>query len=301
LKSTILQILKLKKLKNILVISLIPEMKKSTFKKNQPDWNYKEIVEEIKLFCDLYEERPIKNNVGGMRFNHAFALYFILKKTNPDLVIESGVFKGQSTWLIEKTLPQAKLICLDVDLAKRVYISEKAYYSNLDFRFHDFSKIPENTLVLFDDHVNHIERIKDANYFKIKNIILEDNYPSNSGDFQTIKQCYEKHNFKHSLSILSILKTFFLFVKILLNKIFINEYNASYNLYLLHNRIRDYHSHNDEFNNLNKIIETYYEFPPINNQESDSNQSKFIIKDKKLEKYQSELKYYNYLTYINLK
>ena len=55
-------------------------MKKSTFKKNQPDWNYKEIVEEIKLFCDLYEERPIKNNVGGMRFNHAFALYFILKK-----------------------------------------------------------------------------------------------------------------------------------------------------------------------------------------------------------------------------
>ena len=276
-------------------------MKETTFKKNHPAWNYNEIVEEVKIFCDLYEERPIKNNVGGMRFNHAFALYFILKKIKPDLVIESGVFKGQSTWLIEKTLPNTKLICLDTDLSKRVYVSKKAYYSNLDFRYHDFSKIPENALVLFDDHVNHIERIKDANYFKIKNIILEDNYPSNSGDFQTIKQCYEKHNFKHTLSVLSILKTFFLFINILLKKILVNKYNAGYKLYLLHNRIRDHHSHNDEFNNLDKIIKTYYEFPPISNQELDSNKFTFIKKDEQLEKYQSELKYYNYLTYINLK
>ena len=110
-------------------------------------------------------------------------------------------------------------------------------------------------MVLFDDHVNHIERIRDANYFNIKNIILEDNYPSNLGDFQTVKQCYEKHSFKHQLSSLSIFKTFYLFIKILLKKILIKKYNASYNLYLLHNRIRDYYLHNNEFNNLNKIID----------------------------------------------
>ena len=152
-----------------------------------------------------------------------------------------------------------------------------------------------------NNHVNHIERIKDANYFKIKHIILEDNYSSNSGDFQTIKQCYEKHNFNHQLSTLSLLKTFFLFIKILLKKILINKYNASYNLYLLHNRIRDHHSHNDEFNNLNKIIETYYEFPPISNQQLDFNRSIFVEKSEKLKNYQSELKFYNFLTYIKLK
>tara|TARA_B100000780_G_scaffold141355_1_gene98967 strand:- start:230 stop:1060 length:831 start_codon:yes stop_codon:yes gene_type:complete len=276
-------------------------MRESTFIKNRPDWSYNEIADEVRIFCDLYEKRPIKNNVGGMRFNHAFALYFILKKTNPDLVIESGVFKGQSTWLIEKTLPNAKIISLDIDLTKRVYISEKAHYSNLDFRFHDFSKIPKNTLVFFDDHVNHIERIKDASYFKIKNIILEDNYSSNLGDFQTIKQCYEKHNFNHPLTILSIFKTFFLFIQILLKKIIFKNYNASYNLYLLHNRIRDHHSHNGEFNNLDKIIETYYEFPPISNQILESEQSIFIKDSKKLDRYHLELKYYNYLTYIKLK
>ena len=78
-------------------------MKESTFEKNKPNWSYEEILKEIKIFCSLYDKRPIKNNIGGMMFNHAFALYFILKKTKPDLVIESGVFKGQSTWLIEKS------------------------------------------------------------------------------------------------------------------------------------------------------------------------------------------------------
>tara|TARA_B100000795_G_C22708634_1_gene402599 strand:+ start:116 stop:946 length:831 start_codon:yes stop_codon:yes gene_type:complete len=271
------------------------------FKKNKPAWGYEDIINEIIIFSDIYDDRPIKNNIGGMRFSHAFALYFILKKTKPDLVIESGVFKGQSTWLIEKTLPSSKLICLDIDLTKRVYISKKADYSNLDFKFHDFSKIPENTLVLFDDHVNHVERVREANFFKIKNIVLEDNYPSNLGDFQTIKQCYENYNFIHRLSIPSILKTFFLFIKVLLKKIINSNYNASYDLYLLRNRIRDCNLHNNEFNNINKIIETYYEFPPINIDKPNSEKPIIINENEKLKKYHSELKYYNHITYIKLK
>tara|TARA_B100000795_G_scaffold260027_1_gene235503 strand:+ start:399 stop:1229 length:831 start_codon:yes stop_codon:yes gene_type:complete len=276
-------------------------MNNSIFIKKKPNWKYEEIIDEIKIFTDLYNDRPIKDNIGGMRFSHAFALYFILKKTKPDLIIESGVFKGQSTWLIEKTLPTSKIICLDIDLTKRVYISEKATYSNLDFKFHDFSEVPENTMVLFDDHVNHIERLREANFFKIKNIILEDNYSSRSGDFQTIKQCYENYSFKHKLSILSIFKTFFLFSRILLKKIFMKSYNASHDLYLLHNRIRDYNLHDNEFSNINKIIESYYEFPPINENKPNSEKPIIVKDDEILKKYYSELKYYNHITYIKLK
>jgi|TARA_B100000767_G_scaffold25764_1_gene22621 hypothetical protein len=276
-------------------------MSNSIFNKNKPDWKYDDILNEIELFSDLYDDRPIKNNIGGMKFAHAFAFYFILKKTKPELVIESGVFKGQSTWLIEKTLPSAQLICLDIDLTKRVYISKKAHYSKIDFRFHDFSKIPENTLVLFDDHVNHIERIREANFFKIKNIVLEDNYPSKLGDFQTIKQSYENYSYTHELSIFSLFKTFFLFIKVLLKKIIKNNYNAGYALYLLRNRIRDHYLCDNEFNNINKIIETYYEFPPINVDKLNS-EKPIIVKDSiKLKKYHSELIHYNHITYIKLK
>lgn len=276
-------------------------MNDSIFKKNPPDWKYEDIANEIEKFCDLYDKRPIKDNKGGMRFDHAFALYFILKKINPEVIIESGIFKGQSTWLIEQTLPTTKLICLDIDLSKRVYISKKAIYSDLDFKYHDFSKLPENVLVIFDDHVNHIERIREANFFKIKNIILEDNYPSETGDFQTIKQCYENYSFKHKPSMLSIFKTFYLFTKTLTKKIINRKYNTDYDLYLLHNRLRDHNLYNNEFNNMKKIFEIYYEFPPINTHKPNSEKPVLLEKSDKLKKYESELDYYNHLTYVKLK
>ena len=74
----------------------------------------------FEIFEKLYEQRPIKNNIHGMRFQHMFATYFILKKLKPSFVIESGVFRGQSTWLIENTLPQANILSIDIDLSQRI-------------------------------------------------------------------------------------------------------------------------------------------------------------------------------------
>ena len=82
------------------------------FQKNKPDWNKKEIIDEIDKFYSIYTGRPIMTNQGGMQFPHMFAFYFILKKINPDFVIESGIFKGQSSWLIEKTLPNSEILSM---------------------------------------------------------------------------------------------------------------------------------------------------------------------------------------------
>ena len=43
--------------------------------------------------------RAIKENVHGMRFQHMFGVIYI--KKDPRNVIESGVLKGQSTWLMK--------------------------------------------------------------------------------------------------------------------------------------------------------------------------------------------------------
>ncbi len=276
-------------------------MESTIYKKNYPNWDYEEIINEIEIFLKIYEKRPISNNKGGMKFPHAFGLYFILKKINPSLVIESGVFKGQSTWIIENTLPNAEIICLDIDLSKREYISKKAKYSNLDFKFQDLSKIPENTLVLFDDHVNHLNRIKEAYFFGIKNIILDDNYKSNSGDFQTIKQSFEKYSFNHQLKITSIFKTLFFFVKLLSKKIFVKKFNAHKELNFITNRIRDHSLNKNEFKNIDKIIKTYYEFPPIIPQNSNTEVPLLDQANEQLKDYLNELSVYNHLTFIELK
>src|SRR5210317_72360 len=95
------------------------------FSKNPPEWKKEEILEQLENFKMIYKQRPIKDNIHGMRFQHMFATYFILKKMNPSFVIESGIFRGQSTWLIEKTLPNAKILSIDIDLNQREYISKQ--------------------------------------------------------------------------------------------------------------------------------------------------------------------------------
>ena len=73
---------------------------------------YHDYIEE---FIDLYSKRPFKVNSNGMRFNHSFGIFYILKTKRPKLVIESGVDKGHSTWLIENTI-DTEIVCIDPNL-----------------------------------------------------------------------------------------------------------------------------------------------------------------------------------------
>tara|TARA_B100000035_G_scaffold101944_1_gene86422 strand:+ start:276 stop:1061 length:786 start_codon:yes stop_codon:yes gene_type:complete len=258
-----------------------------TFKKNSPQWNRDQFFEEIKEFGNLYKNRPIKNNVHGMRFQHMFATYFILKKIKPSFVIESGVYKGQSTWLIENTLPNSKILSIDIDLSQRVYFSQKAEYSNVDFKDQNFSNLPEDTLVFLDDHVNHYERLQQAKFFNIKKIILEDNYPVDKGDFYTINHAMNNEGFNHNYTKLSLFKTFFIFSNELLKKLFLKKYFFDFNK--IKSRLRDYPPNQNDFQNIEKNIKTYFEFPNVSN-----------IIDQNLKLSKEELDSYNHLTYIEL-
>ena len=52
-----------------------------------------DLKKEVPSFYKIYKNRPIKNNLGGMRASHMFACYFMLKKIKPKVVIESGVLR----------------------------------------------------------------------------------------------------------------------------------------------------------------------------------------------------------------
>jgi len=40
------------------------------FKKNHPDWSHESMKEELTRFVSLYKNRPIKENLHGMRLQH---------------------------------------------------------------------------------------------------------------------------------------------------------------------------------------------------------------------------------------
>lgn len=268
-------------------------------------WSVDEIKNYLDDFIKVYEQRPIKDNKGGMLFSHMFYFYFILKKINPDFVIESGIFKGQSTWLIERTIPHAKIVSIDINLNQREYVSKKATYSSKDFRFLDLKDISSNTLIFLDDHINHLDRIIDADLLNIKHIVLEDNYPGDKGDFQTIKQVIENKSFKHNPGFLSLLNTNFKFSKVIFKKIFDKNYNSKEDIDLIDKRIRDGHKNQVFIENILKKISSYYEFPPLEIQKNFDRNTLIkepLFKDvnilNKIKNYQDT---YNFFTYIYLK
>jgi len=127
--------------------------------------------------------------------------WYILKKINPSLVIESGIYKGQSSWLLEKTCPEAKVISLDIDFSNREYISNKIEYIQKDFSLIPWGKLPENTVAFFDDHQNAYERVQLCKSIGIHNIIFEDNYPLGKGDCLSMKKIFDTWQMFNRLSI----------------------------------------------------------------------------------------------------
>ena len=133
-----------------------------------------EIKDSMEEFLEFFRSRPIADNNGGGLSVNQFSLWLTLKKIQPKYVIESGVFQGQGTWIIENTLPDAKLFCIDPDLNQRKYISPKARYLTDDFLSlgpHNINPaIVPDTLVYFDDHQDQYHRLLHANHLGFKHM-----------------------------------------------------------------------------------------------------------------------------------
>jgi len=161
-----------------------------------PPWTRDEILESIEEFSEIYSKRPIRDNSGGMKAPHMFAVWFMARSLSPDVIVESGIWKGQSTWLLEQACPKSTLIAIDLNLERREYISERVKYSDRDFCEQDWSIITDRSLVFFDDHQNAYRRLRQCKWFGFKHIIFEDNYPVSQGDCYSLKKAYAGAGFQ---------------------------------------------------------------------------------------------------------
>lgn len=176
-------------------------------KKFKNKWNREDMIPYLDEFNTLYNQRPIKQNDGGMKSPHMFPSWFIIKQLKPKFIIESGVWKGLGTWFFERASPESKIISIDPAPASRTgggYTSPTVTYKTQDFLLTDWSNLPkEDTFLFFDDHQNFMERLKHAHKLGFKKIMTEDNYPYQQGDCYTPKKILanckyviDKHNNK---------------------------------------------------------------------------------------------------------
>lgn len=247
----------------------------NSFQKNPLLFEKDELKKSFKKFLEMYEKRPFKNNVGGMRLPHCFAFYLFLKKVKPPLVVESGVLRGQGTWLIENTCPDAEIICLDIYPNKRIYTSKKAKYYTKDFKYLDWTNIPENSLAFFDDHQNAVDRLIYAKWCGFKHLIFEDNQSADvGGDTYSLKKALSNSGFANTYAKNILFKEYFrkLFTSFkmetkklaygLAPKLAQKFFNSPYYYYDL-NKLKDVKPNNIDSKLIDKNIDIYYEFPPL--------------------------------------
>lgn len=212
-----------------------------------PKWNITDIKNTFEEFAEIYANKPINDNQGGMKAPHAFATYFMLKSLKPRVIIESGVWKGQGTWLIEKACPNAHLVSLDIDFSNLIYKSPNAEYVEQDFSYLDVETIEkDHTICFFDDHQNALLRLQQMKWKGLKKAIFEDNYPVPRGDCYSLKKIFSNAGFspESRKGVKGKAKDF-------LAKYF--SINASEN-------ISQNLTHGAELKNS---LSLYYEFPPL--------------------------------------
>ena len=68
----------------------------------EPLWTRDEFKSHLKEFAEIYKDRPIEDNKGGMKAAQLFYAWFAAKKLQPKVIIESGVWYGQGTWVLNR-------------------------------------------------------------------------------------------------------------------------------------------------------------------------------------------------------
>jgi hypothetical protein len=147
--------------------------------------------DDLNEFLMSVNFQEINANDGGMKVPDMFSLYFLLKKLRPSVVIESGVWNGQSTKLIRETLEDVKIISLDprpiegyIDENTTYYVGDKFK----DFKDLDLSSFDMNSvLCFFDDHQNQAQRLIQCINKNVKHVFFNDNYPVNCGSHFSIQ------------------------------------------------------------------------------------------------------------------
>lgn len=154
-------------------------------------WSREELLAALPAFAHAYSRRPFRRNLWGMNTNHAFALWFTVRALQPLHIVESGVHRGQSTWLLRAAAgPDAWIYALDPKaesflrhrdagdgVRTRYFMGERFRdFAELDWDSHIPPAERNRTLVMLDDHMSSIRRVKEMLARGFVHLWFDDNW-----------------------------------------------------------------------------------------------------------------------------
>lgn len=140
--------------------------------------NELETIDLTREFYELYKSKTNKGYPGSMNFNSLLSLFIFMKHFKPNLIIESGVFIGQSTWALRNAVPNALIESFDIDLSNLQYKDNTVNFHECDWSEFSFSSFDRNrTVCFFDDHVDQVRRLLECYSRGFEYVLLDDNTP----------------------------------------------------------------------------------------------------------------------------
>jgi hypothetical protein len=129
-------------------------------------------------FVECFPQRPVEKNIGGGGIVPNYWLYIMVRILQPPRIIESGVFRGQTSWLLRQAQPNADIHSFDINLKHLQYRDETICFYQQDWMEVDIRENGEgNGLIFFDDHINQAMRVRQAYDRGFKWLVFDDNVP----------------------------------------------------------------------------------------------------------------------------
>ena len=118
-------------------------------------------TQALRQFYEQFLDSPFRGIGGGSRFNNLAWLYLIAKAMQPDLVIDSGTFRGASAWAFAAA--GAKVQSFDIDLSRLARRENGVVYSECDWTQFEWKDVDfSRSLIYFDDHLDQVRRLIEA-------------------------------------------------------------------------------------------------------------------------------------------
>jgi hypothetical protein len=139
------------------------------------------LARHIDEFRQVYLDMPITRNVYGVNFASGLILFLMARNLNPSLIVESGVYKGQSTYFLASACPRATILAFDPNLRELAYRTPGVDYYEHDWMSSDVKCDPIGTgMCFFDDHQSQAQRIIQAHKRGFRHLVFDDSWPIES-------------------------------------------------------------------------------------------------------------------------
>lgn len=132
----------------------------------------------MRNFDEIYLNRPDHTNHGGSGYSNMLNLYNICKEIKPEYFVESGTWRGNSTWVLSNWCDGDTW---DIDHSNVV-----ERLSNVEYFEQDIQSVQRylnydsgNILFYFDDHVSHLQRLEFLLSIGATHAVFDDNQPGN--------------------------------------------------------------------------------------------------------------------------